>query len=48
MLQTLDQSDTKTSSWFKTPEPIRKLGGAILGDFSYSNVLVYHNSAQSY
>jgi Protein of unknown function (DUF4256) len=40
--------DTKTSSWIKTPDAIRKLGGALFADFRYGNVFVYHNGAQSY
>jgi Protein of unknown function (DUF4256) len=40
--------DTKTSSWLKTPADIRKLGGAIFGDFRYGTVFIYHNGAQSY
>jgi len=47
-LQTLGDFDTKTSSWLKTPEKIRKLGGAIFGDFRYGNVFIYHNGAESY
>lgn len=47
-LQTLGDFDTKTSSWLKTPEEIRKLGGAIFGDFRYGNVFIYHNGAESY
>ena len=47
-LQKLGNFDTKTSSWLKTPEAIRKLGGAIFGDFRYGNVFVYHNGAESY
>jgi hypothetical protein len=47
-LQNLGEFDTKTSSWLKTPSDIRKLGGAIFGDFRYGNVFVYHNGAQSY
>ena len=47
-LQTLGNFDTKTSSWLDTPKAIRKLGGAIFGDFRYGNVFVYHNGAQSY
>jgi len=47
-LQKLGSFDKKTSSWLKTPEPIRKLGGAIFGDFRYGHVFVYHNGAQSY
>jgi hypothetical protein len=47
-LQQLGNFDTKTSSWLKTPPAIRKLGGAIFGDYRYGNVFVYHNGAQSY
>ena len=47
-LQQLGNFDTKTSSWLKTPADIRKLGGAIFGDYRYGQVFVYHNGAQSY
>lgn len=47
-LQKLGKFDTKTSSWIKTPENIRKLGGAIFCDFRYDTVFVYHNGADSY
>lgn len=47
-LQTLGNFDTKTSSWLKTPENIRKLGGAIFGDFRFDTIFVYHNDAESY
>lgn len=47
-LQQLGRFDTKTSSWLKTPEPIRKLGGALFGDRRYDHVFVYHNGAESY
>jgi len=47
-LQKLGNFDTKTSSWLKTPDAIRKLGGAIFGDFRYGHVFVYHNGAESY
>jgi hypothetical protein len=47
-LQKLGPFDTKTSSWLKTPAAIRKLGGAIFGDYRYGQVFVYHNGAQSY
>ncbi len=47
-LQKLGHFDTKTSSWLKTPPDIRKLGGAIFGDYRYGKVFVYHNGAQSY
>jgi hypothetical protein len=47
-LQTLEEFDTKTSSWLKTPPDIRNLGGAIFGDRRFGRVFVYHNSAPSY
>lgn len=47
-LQTLGNFDAKTSSWLKTPEDIRKHGGAIFGDWRYQHVFVYHNGAGSY
>jgi hypothetical protein len=47
-LQQSGKFDTKTSSWIKTPDAIRKLGGAIFADFRYGNVFVYHNGAESY
>lgn len=47
-LQKLGKFDAKTSSWLKTPEKIRKLGGAIFGDYRFDTVFVYHNGASSY
>jgi len=47
-LQTLGAFDLKTSSWIKTPERIRKLGGALFCDRRYDTVFVYHNGASSY
>jgi hypothetical protein len=47
-LQALGPRDTKTSSWLETPPAIRKLGGAIFGDYRYGTVFVYHNGADSY
>jgi hypothetical protein len=47
-LQKLGKFDTKTSSWVKTPETIRKLGGAIFCDRRYDTVFMYHNGADSY
>lgn len=47
-LQKLGEFDTKTSSWIKTPDPIRKLGGALFCDRRYDHVFVYHNGAESY
>jgi hypothetical protein len=47
-LQELGNFDQKTSSWLKTPDSVRKLGGAIFADFRFGRVFVYHNGAQSY
>jgi hypothetical protein len=47
-LQTFGNFDMKTSSWLQTPSDIRKLGGAIFGDFRYNKVFLYHNGADSY
>lgn len=47
-LQTLGSFDTKTSSWIRTPDDIRKLGGAVFCDRRYNHVFVYHNGAESY
>ncbi len=47
-LQELGKFDTKTSSWIKTPEAIRKLGGAIFCDYRFGTIFLYHNGAESY
>lgn len=47
-LQKAGKFDTKTSSWLVTPNEIRKLGGAIFGDYRFGRVFIYHNSAESY
>lgn len=47
-LQQYGNFDTKTSSWIKTPDKIRKLGGAIFCDKRYDTVFLYHNGAESY
>ena len=47
-LQKLGDFDTKTSCWVKTPEDIRKLGGALHCDRRYGRVFVGYNGAQSY
>ena len=47
-LQSLGHFDSKTSSWLATPPEIRKLGGAIFGDYRFGRVFVYHNGAESY
>jgi len=47
-LQQLGKFDLKTSSWVKTSESIRKLGGAVFCDRRYDTVFLYHNGAESY
>jgi hypothetical protein len=47
-LQQLGEFDTKTSSWLKTPDDVRKLGGALFGDRRFGRMFIYHNGAQSY
>lgn len=47
-LQKLGEFDTKTSSWVKTPDAMRKLGGALFGDRRFGRVFFYHNGAESY
>jgi len=48
LLQTYGSFDNKSSSWIKTPDKIRKLGGALFCDRRYDTVFVYHNGAESY
>lgn len=47
-LQAFGIFDIKTSSWVRTPDKIRKLGGAIFCDRRYDTVFMYHNGAESY
>ena len=47
-LQQLGTFDLKTSSWVKTTDDIRKLGGALFCDRRYNTVFLYHNGAESY
>ncbi|HWA86072.1 MAG TPA: DUF4256 domain-containing protein [Opitutus sp.] len=47
-LQKLGEFDTKRSSWLKTPEDVRALGGALFGDRRFGRVFIYHNGADSY
>lgn len=47
-LQSIERFDNKTSSWIRTPDEVRKLGGALFCDFRFGRVFVYHNGAESY
>lgn len=47
-LQGFEKFDLKTSSWIKTPDSIRKLGGALFCERRYGTVFVFHNGADSY
>ncbi|MFC5590857.1 DUF4256 domain-containing protein [Sporosarcina soli] len=47
-LQKLGNFDLKTSSWVRTPDAIRKLGGALFCDRRYDHIFLYHNGADSY
>lgn len=47
-LQSLENCDTKTSSWIETPPEVRALGGALFCDRRYGRVFTYHNGAESY
>jgi len=47
-LQKIGNLDLKTSSWLKTPDHLRQLGGALFGDKRYDRTFVYHNGADSY
>ena len=47
-LQQLGAFDLKTSSWLRTPDEVRQLGGAIFGDRRFNRVFIYHNGADSY
>ncbi len=47
-LQRLGNFDLKSSSWVKTSDKIRKLGGAVFCDRRFDTVFMYHNGAESY
>lgn len=48
LLQQVGKFDEKSSSWIKTPDRIRKAGGALFCDRRYDTVFTYHNGAESY
>ena len=47
-LQQLEPVDQKSSSWLRTPDEVRKLGGALFGDRRFGRVFTYCNGASSY
>ena len=47
-LQMLEEFDLRTSSWIRTPEDVRVLGGALFCEKRYGVVFVFHNGADSY
>ena len=47
-LQGTGEFDLKTSSWIRTPEEIRRLGGALFCERRYGTVFTFHNGADSY
>ncbi|WP_298506396.1 DUF4256 domain-containing protein, partial [uncultured Sphaerochaeta sp.] len=47
-LQAVGVFDVKSSSWIRTPEAMRDLGGALFGDSRYGRVFIYHNGVDSY
>jgi len=47
-LQKLGEFDLTTSSWVKTPDDIRKKGGAVFCERRYGHVFLSCNGAQSY
>ncbi len=47
-LQTFGEFDLKTSSWIATPDPVRRLGGALFCERRYGEVFTFHNGADSY
>ncbi len=47
-LQRTGEYDTRTSSWIRTPDAIRGMGGALFCDRRYGTVFTYHNGADSY
>ena len=47
-LQMIGEFDLKTSSWIATPDPVRRLGGALFCERRYGEVFTFHNGADSY
>ena len=47
-LQETGEYDLRTSTWIRTPEEIRRLGGALFCERRYGRVFTFHNGADSY
>lgn len=47
-LQELGAFDLKSSSWVRTPNEIRRQGGALFCERRYGTVFTFHNGAESY
>ena len=47
-LQELGAFDLKSSSWVRTPNEIRRQGGALFYERRYGTVFTFHNGAESY
>ena len=47
-LQELGAFDLKSSSWVRTPNEIRRQGGALFCERRYGAVFTFHNGAESY
>lgn len=47
-LQSLGEFDLRTSSWIRTPDEVRQLGGALFCERRYGKVFTFHNGADSY
>ena len=47
-LQSLGEYDLKSSSWIRTPDELRALGGALFCERRYGRVFTFHNGADSY
>ena len=47
-LQSLGEFDLKTSSWIRTPDDVRRSGGALFCERRYGKIFTFHNGADSY
>ncbi len=47
-MQSIENIDTKTSSWLKTPDQILNLGGALTGEKRFGRTFIGANGSDSY